>query len=57
MKLPCDNYKIDVCLSGICNVCVPLILENELEESVAVREPIEVPVVVNAHKRTIRQRA
>ena len=57
MKLPCDNYKIDVCLSGICNVCVPLILENELEESEAVREPIEVPVVVSARKRAVRERA
>jgi hypothetical protein len=57
MKLPCDNYKIDVCLSGICNVCVPLILENELEESEPVAEPIEVPVVVNARKKTARERS
>lgn len=56
MKLPCDSYNIDVCLSGVCNVCVPLV-EKELEEIAAVEEPIEIPVPLNERRKTIRQRS
>nr|MDO8133695.1 hypothetical protein [Candidatus Njordarchaeum guaymaensis] len=57
MKLPCDSYKIDVCLSGVCSVCVPLIVGEELEEIAAVKEPIEIPVPLSAHKRSIKERS
>jgi hypothetical protein len=56
MKLPCDSYKIDICLSGVCNVCVPL-LEKELEEIEAVEEPIEIPVALNERRRSVRERS
>jgi hypothetical protein len=56
MKLPCDSYKIDMCLSGVCNVCVPL-LEREIEEIEAVQEPIEIPVPLADRRRSIRERS
>jgi hypothetical protein len=57
MKLPCDSYKIDVCLCGICNVCVPLVLGEELEDIAAVKEAIEIPVPVSVRKRAIKERS
>lgn len=58
MELPCHNYRIYECLNGVCNVCVPLVQSEQVEEeeTEAVREPIEITVEVTAQKQGIKAR-